>query len=50
MTNRDSQKYVGWMRKNLTLLHANSKGSDQPAHLHSLISAFVIGFLQSLIS
>ena len=30
------------MRENLTLFHANNNGTDQPAHLHSLISAFVI--------
>ena len=26
------------------LLHANNKGADQPAHLHSLISTFVVHF------
>ena len=29
---------------------ANYKDSDKPAHLHSLISAFVIRFLKSIIS
>ena len=29
---------------------ANNKGIDQPAHLRSLISAFVIRFLESFIS
>ena len=29
----------------LTLLHVTSRGVDQPAHLHSLISAFVSHFL-----
>ena len=29
---------------------ANNTGADQPAHLCSLISAFVIGFLESIIS
>ena len=29
---------------------ANNTGTDQPAHLHSLISAFVIHFLESIIS
>ena len=29
---------------------ANNKGSDQPAHLHSLISAFVICLLDSVVS
>ena len=29
---------------------ANNTGADQPAHPHSLISAFVIRFLESIIS
>ena len=29
---------------------ANSKGADQPAHLRSLINAFVIRLLESIIS
>ena len=29
---------------------ANNKGADQPAHPRSLISAFVIGLLESIIS
>ena len=28
----------------------NSKGADQPAHLHSLISTFVVHFLKRIIS
>ena len=32
----------------LTLLHANNKGVDQPEHLHSLISTFVVHFLESI--
>ena len=28
---------------------ANNTGADQPAHLHSLISAFVVRFLESII-
>ena len=28
----------------------NNKGTDQPAHLRSLICAFVIGLLESIIS
>ena len=27
------------MRENLTLLHANNKGANQPVHTHSLINA-----------
>ena len=37
------------MRENLTLLHVNNKGTDQPVHPHSLISAFDIRFLESII-
>ena len=29
---------------------ANSKGADQPAHPHSLISAFVISLMENIIS
>ena len=29
--------------------YATNKGADQPAHLHSLISAFVVHFLDSMI-
>ena len=38
-------------RRDKTGLHgfANNKGADQPAHLRSLISAFFIRFLQSII-
>ena len=32
------------------LLHVNNKGADQAEHLHSLISTFVICFLNSLIA
>ena len=31
-------------------LHVIKKGSDQPAHLHSLISAFVIHILEIIIA
>ena len=30
--------------------YANNKGADQTAHPHSLISAFVVRFLDSIIS
>ena len=36
--------------ENLFLPYANNKGADQPAHPHSLISAFVICCLESIIS
>ena len=29
--------------------YANNKGADQPAHLHSLISTFVVHCLDSMI-
>ena len=44
------QSYWAWSRENMISLHANNKGSDQPVLPHSLISAIVIHFLQSLIS
>ena len=34
----------------MSLPHANNKGADQPAHLRSLISAFVVRCLDSIIS
>ena len=36
------------MRENLSLVFTNSKGADQPAHLHSLTSIFVIRLLESI--
>ena len=38
-----------YMGLNATLLQANKKGPEQPAHLGSLLSAFVISFLESMI-
>ena len=38
------------MRETLTLMLANNKGADQPVHLRSLISAFVIRHLNSKVS
>ena len=35
-------------QENLTLLHANTRGADQPLHQHSLISAFGIRSLASM--
>ena len=35
--------------ENLFLPYANDKGADQPAHPHSLISAFVVHCLDSII-
>ena len=31
-------------------MHANTKGVDQPAHQRSLVSAFVIRYLESIVS
>ena len=41
-----------WPRREKTYLRgfANNTGADQPAHPCSLISAFVIRFLESIIS
>ena len=35
--------------ENLFMPYANNKGADQPAHLHSLISTFVVRCLDSII-
>ena len=32
------------------MLYANNKGADQPAHPHSLISAFIVRCLDSVMS
>ena len=40
-------KYGPRLEKTCLLGYANSTGADQPAHPCSLISAFVIGFLES---
>ena len=37
------------MLENLTLVHANNNDADQPAHLCSLISAFIICYLESIV-
>ena len=36
-------------QENLSSEVANNKGADQPAHMRSLLSAFVICFLESII-
>ena len=36
--------------ENLFMSYANNKGADQPAHSRSLISAFVVRCLDSIIS
>ena len=35
--------------KNLILLYVNNKGTDQPAHLRSLFSSFLIHYLESML-
>ena len=40
----------GSTRENLSTVFANNKGADQPGHPRSLISAFVIRVLESIIS
>ena len=42
-------KWASW-QQNLSRGFANNKGADQPAHLRRLISAFVIGLMESIIS
>ena len=37
-------------RENLTLSHVNNKGTDQSAHLASLMGSFVICSLESIIA
>ena len=41
--------YRGLNGRNLTLLDVNIKGANQPAHLLSLIKAFVICYLESIV-
>ena len=37
-------------RENMSSKFANNKDTDQPAHPHRLITAFVIRYLESIIS
>ena len=46
---KNKEKMSQDMRKHV-LCHANNKGADQPAHPRSLISAFVVRCLGSVIS
>ena len=41
---------LAWMPENLSSRFVNNKGADQSAHLHSLISTFVIPLLERIIS
>ena len=47
--NKNHELFEPRHEKNLFLPHANNKGTDQHAHPHSLISAFVISCLDSII-
>ena len=40
---------LGMSQENLTMLHTNNKGEDQPALMRSLISTFVNCSLESTI-
>ena len=46
----EGKPYIMGLEKNLSLGFATNKGADQPAHTRRLISAFVIRFLESIIS
>ena len=41
---------IGPCRVKIFLVHANNKGADQTAHMCSLLSAFVIRFLEGIIT
>ena len=41
---------MGLKARNLSAVFANNKGANQPAHRYSVISAFVICLLESIIS
>ena len=45
----DSEIYGPQREETCLWRFANNTGADQPAHLRSLISAFVIRFLESII-
>ena len=42
-------KYMSHVMRKPVLVYANNKGADQPAHPRSLISAFVVRCLDSII-
>ena len=49
MTQVDLSPYGPGHAKMCLMPYANNKGADQPAHLHSLISTFVVHCLDSMI-
>ena len=44
------EQYMSRAMRKLVMSYANNKGADQPAHPRSLISAFVVCFLDSVMS
>ena len=48
VTISDLQNSFTIMGRNCLQWFTNNKGADQPAHLHSLINAFVIRLLESI--
>ena len=44
------QNYLSHIIRKPVYAICNNKGADQPAHLHSLISTFIVPCLDSLIS
>ena len=48
-THRNIHKWA-LIRENWSLGFANNKGADQTAHPHSLVSTFLIGLFESIIS
>ena len=44
-----AESYLSPVMRNPVLPYANNKGADQPAHQRSLISTFVVYFLDSII-
>ena len=48
-TSVDLPPYGPGRAKMCLMPYANNKGADQPAHLRSLISTFVVRFLDSMI-
>ena len=49
LPNYQTFEISAWLQENLSSRLVNNKGADQPAHWHSLISAFVIRFLVCVI-
>ena len=50
ISSKSMAKYEPGQEKMCLMSYANNKGADQPAHPRSLISAFVVRWLDSIIS